>query len=225
MGTRRRDAVPPADSVYSDMRFGGSTVGRPLSIAIAGAALCTAVVAVSAIQAACLTAPPPELPDSRHRPTIFHDEVVPADVPLVDWPADGTFLANVDVDPNTSFTWAAFLDYDPGNPAADSPFDSRVSVPAPPGGGPAQVSFHHAAPVPDGLCHRVDLVVADLFGRGGPISPSYFYSPEGTGGDMVTWWYTGGLAFSDCSPYAGALPEGGFPPPDAPSDSPPPVPE
>jgi hypothetical protein len=179
---------------------------------------------VPALQATCLTAPPPDLPAvPPHRPTILHDEVVPrADIPLVEWPIDG-FLANVQVDPNRLFDWAAFLDYDPGNPVV-APFDGLTSVPAPAGGGIVQVAFTTQKPIDD-VCHRIDLVVADSYALSGPLTPSYFYSPEGLGGDMVTWWYTGGLGFGDCSPYGGALPEGGFPSPDAPSDSPPPVPE
>jgi hypothetical protein len=187
------------------------------------------------MQAACLTAYPPPLPEVQHRPTILPDEDPPVDVPLVDWPTDGTFIAQVDVDPGSPFTWAAFLDYDPSDPT-DLVHPNPIGY-GPPvlavGGGPISISFTTflGGVMPaDGFCHRIDLVVANAFGQNGlsPSTPQYFRSPSpdaGLGGDVVTWWYTGGLPFGTCSPYGGPLPDGGFPFPDAPSDSLPPVPE
>jgi hypothetical protein len=208
------------------MRFSLSTQRRSLRIAAIVATMGSLGLAASILPAGCLTAYPPDLPVVQHRPTILPDEVPEVDVPMVMWPK--LFIANVDVDPGQVFSWAAFIDYDPGNPTY--PFDGN-SVPAPPGGGPANVSFARAMPT-DGLCHRIDLVVADAFDRSGAPSPTSYRSPapedaggDVVGGDVATWWYTGGLVFGNCSPYGGALPDGGFPFPDAPSDSPPPVPE
>jgi hypothetical protein len=180
-------------------------------------------LAASTIAIGCLTAPPPALQEANHRPTILPNETPPVDVPLVFWPADDLFIVYVDVDPGASFEWAAFEDYNP-SVASSIPF-YKGSGAALPGGGPVAVSFILGQPPNDGLCHRIDLVVADMFGPGAP-DPSFFHTPTGDyGGDVVTWWYTGGLGIANCSPYGGALPDGGYPLPDASSDSPPPVPE
>jgi hypothetical protein len=183
--------------------------------------MCAAGFAAATIPAGCLTASPPALPDVQHRPTILPDEDPEVDVPLVDWPTE--FSAYVQVDPGAPFYWAVFVDFDPGNPAG-RPYVFHPAS-APPGGGPINV-FFSVPPQPDGFCHRFDLVVGDAFGTvGSPMAPSYFYTPTGAlGGDVVTWWYTGGLGLAACSPYGGPLPDGGFPIPDASSDSPPPVP-
>jgi hypothetical protein len=180
--------------------------------------------AASTVAIGCLTAPPPALQEVSHRPTILPNETPPIDVPLVYWPADDLFSAYVDVDPGASFAWAAFEDYNP-SAAFSGPFRTAPGS-ALPGGGPVPVSFILSQPPDDGLCHRIDLVVADMFGPGVPTDPSFFHTPTGSyGGDVVTWWYTGGLGIANCSPYGGALPDGGYPLPDASSDSPPPVPE
>jgi hypothetical protein len=210
------------------MRFLLSIQRRSLRIAPIVATVGSLGLAASILPAGCLTAYPPDLPVVQHRPTILPDEVPEVDVPMVMWPQ--LFVAYVDVDPGQVFSWAAFLDYDPGNPTY--PFYRKDSMPAPPGGGPATVSFSQPMP-PDGLCHRIDLVVADAFNdQSGELSPTSYRSPAPSdaggdvlGGDVATWWYTGGLVFGNCSPFGGALPDGGFPFPDAPSDSPPPVPE
>jgi hypothetical protein len=185
-------------------------------------------LAASGMPAGCLTAYPPPLPDVQHRPTILPDEVPAVDVPLVDWPPDGTFIAQLDVDPGSSFTWAAFLDYDPSDPTEPISYGPPTLAV---GDGPSSIAFSvfSAGTMPSaGLCHRIDLVVANALGQSGPLTPSYFRSPSpdaGLGGDVVTWWYTGGLSFGACSPYGGPLPDAGFQFPDAPSDSPSPVPE
>ncbi len=214
------------------MPFLSSIPRRPFRLAAVGATMGALGLAASGMPSGCLTAYPPPLPDVQHRPTILPDEVPAVDVPLVDWPTDGTFSAYLDVDPGSPYTWAAFLDYDPSDPT--DPFHRNPIAYGPPapavGGGPISISFSETMPS-DGLCHRIDLVVANAFGQNGSVSPStpqYFRSPSpdaGLGGDVVTWWYTGGLPFGACNPYGGALPDGGFPFPDAPSDSLPPVPE
>lgn len=204
------------------MPFLSSIPRRPLSLAAAGATMGALSLAASWLAAGCLTADPPPLPEVQHRPTILPDESPEVDVPLVDWPAE--FTAYVQVDPGAPFYWAAFLDFDPDN-SSSGVFVFRT-VPALAGGGPVNVSFSFT-PQLDGLCHRIDLVVGDELGStGGPATPSYFHTPTGVlGGDVVTWWYTGGLSLSACNPYGGALPDGGFLFQDSPSDSLPPVPE
>jgi hypothetical protein len=196
---------------------------RPaLRLAALTARIGTLGLAASSIAVGCLTAPPPALQEVNHRPTILPDEMPPVDVPLVDWPADDRFIAYVDVDPGASFVWAAFFDYDP---TSGGVFQTAPGS-ALPGGGPVPVTFIREQPPNDGLCHRIDLVVADMFGPGAPADPTFFHTPTGSyGGDVATWWYTGGIGFANCSPYGGALPDGGYPLPDASSDSPPPVPE
>jgi hypothetical protein len=170
-----------------------------------------------------VTGPPPDLPKLPvHRPTIIHDQATPpADRALVEWPADGQFIVLVDADPNQTFQWAWFLDF---GIAAVPP--SYVHLPLP--GGLTRVDFAPGAPTADGSCHRLDFVVAPEF-QGTP--PDSFHqegegigSDAGPGGDIITWWYTGGLRNPASCGLAVSLPEGGFPLPEAASDGPPPVP-
>jgi hypothetical protein len=189
-------------------------------------------LAASALPSGCLVAEPPEILDVRHAPAILPDESPPVDEPLLNWPTQG-FSVWVQADPGAVFSWAAFYDYDPGVcapcalgtcPSGCTPFD-HFGVTPPADGAPVQVSFMlppMLMPV-DGLCHRVDLVVADQSASG--MQPFYTPSPDGLGGDVATWWYTGGLGLPDCNPYVGPLPDGGYSIPEAATDSPPPVPE
>jgi hypothetical protein len=210
-------------SAFFEMNFLSAISLRLVRVAL-GTSICGLGISVAATGAGCLAAYPPDLPEvPAHRPTILPDESPEIDVPMVEWPS--LFIANVEIDPGQSFVWGPFLDYDPiANP---NPAISPVTVPPQLGDQPVNVSFSLAMP-PDGLCHRIDLLVADAFGRSGPFSLNYFHTPSpeaGVGGDIVTWWYTGGLGLGDCSSlFGGSLPEGGFPF-DAPTDSPPPVPE
>jgi hypothetical protein len=182
-------------------------------------------LAAPALPSGCLVAQPSEIPDVRHAPTILPDESPPVDAPLLNWPTEG-FSASVQADPGAVFSWAVFYDYDPGVCASTTcaPLqENRVTAPA--NGSLVKVSFMllpSMMPV-DGLCHRVDLVVADQ--SGSTVPPFYTPLPDGLGGDVVTWWYAGGLGLPDCTPYAGPLPDGGYSIPEAASDSPPPVPE
>jgi hypothetical protein len=202
------------------MSFLSAIALRPVRVAL-GTSIGALGISIGATGAGCLAAYPPDLPSApAHRPTILPNESPEVDVPLVQWPAQ--FTVYVEVDPGQSFVWAPFLDYDPVvNP---NPAVPPRTEPAQLGDQPVNVFFSLAMPL-DGLCHRIDLLVADAFGQSGQFSPTYFHTPSpeaGVGGDIVTWWYTGGLGLGDCSRFGGPLPEGGFPF-DAPSDSPPPV--
>jgi hypothetical protein len=182
-------------------------------------------LAASALPSGCLVAEPPEIPEVRNAPAILPDESPPVDEPLLNWPKQG-FSAWVQSDPGAIFSWAVFYDYDPGVCASVvcAPLQETL-VSAPADGALVQVSFMlppAESPV-DGLCHRVDLVVADK--SASSVPPFYTPSPEGLGGDVATWWYTGGLGLPDCKPYKGPLPDGGYSIPEAATDSPPPVPE
>jgi hypothetical protein len=193
----------------------------------AAAALWLGAGAVAVIQGACLTAYPPDLPPlPQHRPTILPDEFPAVDVPFGEWPALG-FRVDVEIDPGQSFSWAIFEDYDSAAPT--SPVLYLLSVTGEPGASVVPLSIPLPVPPDDGLCHRIDFVVAQSFAPdGAPFSgknAAQFRSPQGLGGDVVTWWYTGGASSTSCTPYGGALPEGGFVVPEASTDSPPPVPE
>ncbi len=226
------------------MRFVRFTSLPPTRLACIGVAVPVLAISVLTVASGCLTAQPPDLPEISHRPTIVADEVPSTYAPLVEWPTDRTFIVHVQADPGTFFIWAAFFDYNPSVATAPSnPFVNPFSLITTPkaasfDGVPVEVSFQLSpemieTTMADGLCHRIDLVVATAFAQSGIVnSPAYFYTPSPTmsmggdlGGDVVTWWYTGGLDLASCSPYGGALPDGGYPAPDAPSDGPPLVPE
>jgi hypothetical protein len=200
-----------------------------MRLACIGAAVRVLAFSVSTVVSGCLTAQPPDLPEISHRPTILPDEVPSTFEPLVQWPIDGLFIVHVQVDPGSAYAWSAFFDYDPHDPS--NPFAISPSDPVQPvGGAPVEVQFTVPAEdmMMDGFCHRIDFVVAAAFSTSArPSVASFFYTPSPTslGGDVVTWWYTGGLYQASCSPYGGALPDGGYPPPDAAPDSPPLVPE
>src|SRR5208283_231282 len=108
-GTPQAPAILRAGLASSDMPFLSSIPRRPFRLAAVGATMGALGLAISGMPAACLTAYPPPLPDVQHRPTILPDEVPAVDVPLLDWPRDGTFIAYLDVDPGSPYTWAAFL--------------------------------------------------------------------------------------------------------------------
>jgi hypothetical protein len=167
--------------------------------------LWTAAALVSVGFAACVTALPPMLPVApAHRPTIVHDALVPpADLPLTEWPADGEFIATVQVDPDMAFQWTVFMDYDPTNPTVSLVVTPTV-VQAPPDGGLALVSFQVAQPV-DGLCHRVDFVVSKQVPINGVSFANYvtlLHSP-GLDGDIASWVYVGPTG---CPSYDAGVP-------------------
>jgi hypothetical protein len=197
--------------------------------------LCVAGIGIGGA-AGCITTPPPDLPaPPPHRPTILHSSVVPpADVPLVDWPTDNTFVVPVEPgDPERplDFVWDVFIDYDPSPQPIRSDRGLKLFPRGPMSavvdGGSVLVYFELAAPgtPPDlpGLCHRVEFLVAHQFNlspNGITMADSRLaHTPDSVGGDMVTWQYTAGGLAAGCPEYdAGALQDGAFPPADAPSD-------
>jgi hypothetical protein len=156
----------------------------------------------------------------------LHSSVCPrADVPLVDWPADGNFIVPVEPgDPEhpLDFLWDVFIDYDPSTGASASfirPTQPSEIV----DGGIVEVPFHADVPAA-GFCHRVEFLVAHKFNPppGGITNGDrrLDHTPDSVGGDIVTWLYTAGAPPGGCPVYdAGALQDGAFPPADAPSDS------
>jgi hypothetical protein len=164
-----------------------------------------------AVTGACITAPPPDLPPlPAHRPTILRGSVVPPpDTPLVQWPVDKTFLVPVELyDPNQTFWYDVFVDYDPVNNTSPKVYPQPV-VPnaATMDGGVFLVSFGLNAPDDPGpLCHRIEVLVAHEFNKFSP------HTPDSVGGDSVSWLYTAGGGPDGCPEYdAGALQGGAFP--------------
>jgi hypothetical protein len=196
-----------------------------LGLATAAAACACIAVAIGA-STACLTAPPPDLSQQPvHRPTILHDAVQPPpDQILAAIPVE--FLVPVELDdPNQSFQWDVFVDYDPeANP---NPVFFPTLVQPTPGtvdGGIATVDFslqHLAGSALDAArCHRIDFLVAHAFNNTSP------HAWDSIGGDLVSWLYNPGGDPAGCPVYdAGSLQDGAFPAPDAPPDGLPVVPE
>ena len=218
-------ALPRAGSAFFEMTP-PSRIGHQV-IRTLRAVVSAAGVAMGGV-AGCITTPPPDLPaPPQRRPTILHASVMPpADVPLVDWPPDGTFIVPVEPgDPElpTAFLWDVFVDYDPSAGTSLEYFRPRNPPVSAVDGGIVAVPFTLPGPF-DGFCHRVEFLVADNFNSppGGIENGDrrYDHTPDSRGGDIVTWQYTGGAPPGGCPSYdAGALQDGTFPPDDAPSDS------
>jgi hypothetical protein len=200
---------------------------RLLRRLVAGAVVC--VLGSALATAACIVAPPPDLPPAvAHRPTILHDSVVPpADQILTsaEVPDGGalTFLVPVELDdPSRQFSWELFIDYDPYTASAPflygqvqptaSTVDAGTVVVAIP------LSFQDGR-LSTPYCHRVEFLVAYTF--------SAFHTPDSLGGDIVTWLYNGAGGLDGCplSYDASALGDSGWSPADAPADQLPIVPE
>jgi hypothetical protein len=179
-----------------------------LAKAAALGATLTAVAIAGSLEA-CITTPPPDLPDASARPTILHDSVTPpVDETLTEWPPGGEFYVPVQLnDPNEEFCWVVFVDYNPYGlnttgllspgkqceVASPSQFDAGVV------GIPVIVSG-----VDTTVCHQVQFLVAENFeiDNHTPVTPP--------GGDDVFWNYDPGGA--PCPLYdAGASADGAFP--------------
>jgi hypothetical protein len=192
------------------------------------AAACGCLAATVLASAACITAPPPQLPEvAGHRPTILHDAVVPpTDVVLAGLPQEFVVPVQLD-DPNESFEWDIFVDY---NPCADpsscqetQPIGGVHGVTPTPGtldGGVALVSFTAPTDLSTTQCHRIDFLVAHQF------DPGSAHTWDSVGGDIVTWFYNPGGSPGGCPIYdAGSVQDGAFPPPDGGAEALPAVPE
>lgn len=193
-----------------------------IGLVVAGCA-CAAVA--FSTSTACITAPPPDLPTPPpHRPTILHESVVPpTDQILARLPTAG-FVVPVQLeDPNQSFEWEVFVDYDPVQSPNPAIFTPVLPTPDTVDGGIYTVDFPPPIvpqPPDPGRCHRIDFLVAHHFDSASP------HTWDSVGGDIVTWLYNPGGSPGGCPVYdAGSLQDGAFPAPDAPPDTLPIVPE
>ena len=214
-------ALPRADLACFDMPPSFHLTHR-VTAALA-LALCAGAAAIAGA-AGCITTPPPDLlAPAPRRPTILHSSVSPpVDVPLTDWPADGTFIVPVEPgDPEhpLDFLWDVFVDYDPSPYPIQSDRGLKYLPEGPPpvvDAGIVSVSFLLSNPNgpadPLGLCHRVEFLVAHRFN---PIPMGDFrlaHTPDSVGGDLVTWQFTPGGVAAGCPEYdAGDLQDGAFP--------------
>jgi hypothetical protein len=193
---------------------------------IGGACGCMAIAFVTAT--ACVVAPPGQLAQlPPHRPTILHDAVYPpTDQILTEMPTE--FLVPVELDdPDQSFWWDVFVDYNPCNEQNDcqptAPTVDPTLVTPTPGtldGGVVIVPVPQITGLDPTVCHRIDFLVANQFT---PDSP---HTWDSIGGDIVTWFYNSGGGPNGCPLYdAGAFQNGAFPPADAAAEGLPVVPD
>jgi|HubBroStandDraft_1064217.scaffolds.fasta_scaffold68239_1 hypothetical protein len=178
----------------------GFAQGRACALALLAAAGASGVACALAV-AACITAPPPDLPQLPvQRPTILHDAVQPPEGPLYTWPSDNTFIVPVQVDVQSpAFYYNAFVDYSAITQQALEEY-SGMGPETPLDGGVTLVSF--PLPQPDTpICpHIINFLVANKFN----LSMSSF-TPEGigngVGGDIVTWSYFPNGSQGGCPAY------------------------
>jgi hypothetical protein len=198
-------------------------------------ATATCVAIAMLVATACITAPPPQLPQEvAHRPTIMHESVQPP-AGLVSFDLPSEFLVPVVLeDPNETFQWDVFIDYndcaDPSSCTPTPPLAPGIQTVAPtPGtldGGVEFVSFIVPPDLDPSRCHNIDFLVAHKFetsSTGSPLPRTW----DPVGGDIVTWtWDPAGTVPCDLVVYdAGALQDGAFPPADAGTEALPAVPE
>jgi hypothetical protein len=148
---------------------------------LATAAAFAAVLFEAALS--CVTIPPPDLATTPpHPPIIDHAGVLPPEgTTLSTWPT--TLWIPVELfDADESFEYAVFVDYDP---TATTPPDTPPVLvrPAPTeiDGGIFLLDVETPNAPLDGLCHKLEVVVAHSF------SPAY--TPDSVGGDSAWWWY------------------------------------
>ena len=146
----------------------------------------SAAVLFAAVQA-CITVPPPDLATPPlHPPVIDHAGVIPLqDATLSTWPTPQTpLLIPIELfDPDESFEYAVFIDYDPSTTTAADVGPVLVRPPPPVMDGGTyllEVVTLPSAPL-DGLCHKLEVDVARSFAS--------VHVPDSLGGDSVWWWY------------------------------------
>jgi hypothetical protein len=158
----------------------------------------TVGVGLSAVFSCILAEPSGELPRlPLTRPTILHGSVVPSTTSVL-----GTFPTVLRIpvelsDPNLSFEWSAFIDYNPrtGEGLAIPPGVSQVGS----GFQEGRVRLLEIAlRPPDDVdsCHVIEVVVAlrlvaTTEGRSA-------HTPAPPGGDIVTWFYSPGGDLRGC---------------------------
>src|SRR5581483_5092743 len=152
-----------------------------------------AAIAVSA-STACITAPPPDLPpQGAHRPTIQQESVQPPPSQILTALPSEFVVPVVLIDPDQSFEWEVFVDYDPI--AAPNPIILQPVSPSPDtvDGGVALVSFNVSSQQADASrCHVIEFLVAHAF------NPSTPHTWDSLGGDLVTWIYNPGGGPGGC---------------------------
>src|SRR5258708_4594119 len=140
------------------------------------AAVAGALGVASAVVVACIASPPADLPTApSRRPTILHDSVVPPpDEILLVLPSEFEVPVQLD-DPQQSFSWNVFVDYDPVPGSQGSAPVLAMNEPAPVlvDGGVRLIHFHLDPPDP-GVCLLVQFLGAERFS---PLSPPTPASP------------------------------------------------
>jgi hypothetical protein len=194
-----------------------------LGLAFAAAAGTCLVGAVVGVSTACLTEPPPELPQQPLiRPTIRRDAVnPPPDQILGQLPTE--FVVPIELDsPDEPFQWDVFVDFDPVSSPNPVLYPTTVlPTAATVDGGVVLQDFNlTAANLDPSFCHRIEFLVAHAF------NAASAHTWDSVGGDLVSWVYNPGSNQAGCPVYdAGSLEDGAFPPADAPIDALPVVPD
>ena len=178
-----------------------------LWVARAVAAFVALAGAVGALMtgAACITAPPPDLPQLPDQaPMIEHDAVFPPQGVLTEWPDGGSFTIPVKMaKPGEAFFYAVVYDY--GTPI-QFPERAPTQVSALPDGGTELILLTLKPPSDKRICpHQVAFIAAARFQPGGT-------TPNAVDGDIVTWTFFPNGTPAGCPPFdagTGAFPDGG----------------
>lgn len=179
---------------------GPRTWGAAAFVFTSASVLCAVAAGV-----ACITTPPPDLPELPPQPpTIVHDAVYPPEGVLVTWPQDLQFTVPVRMaKPGEGFFFEVIYDYRTPTPTV---LKDRTPAPVIPDGG-MEILPLPALPIPDdiGICPReIEVVVAADFGAIGV--------PDSIGGDFARWTYAPNGSAVGCPPYdagTGMFPEAG----------------
>jgi hypothetical protein len=163
------------------------------------------VLCAVAAGVACITTPPPDLPELPPQPpTIVHDAVYPPEGVLVTWPQDLQFTVPVRMaKPGEKFFYEVIYDY--GTPS-QFVFKDTTAAPVIAVGGIEILPLPRLQPPTDTtICpHEIEVVVAAAFLSIG--------TPDAIGGDAARWTYIANGSPARCPPYdagTGAFPEAG----------------
>ena len=179
----------------SGLRDGGCT-----AFVLATVSVLCAVASV----AACITAPPPDLPVlPDQRPSIEHTAVFPREGVLTQWPDGGEFTIPVSMaKPGELFSYEVIYDH-----GTSSQVDQIGITQAPviPDGGTEILPITLKPPADTSVCpHQIEFLVAARFASDGTF--------DAIGGDVAQWTYFANGTPTGCPPYeagTGAFPEGG----------------
>jgi hypothetical protein len=175
----------------------------------------TAVVALVG-PGACITAPPPDLPEvPLQGPQIIQNAVrPPTNAYLTALPADGGFIVPVRVSSAApTIAYAVYVDFDPSANVGGSGLVVNNLITTVLDGGIAFLSFQlRPSDIPVGMdpnaCHVIQLFVASSFDSARHVPTNSL------GSDSVTWFYAPGGP-GTCDQFDAG---DGAPPPDAPLD-------